>query len=66
MRSGSLKHKVLIEKSTSTPNGYGEVTQNWSLHVETFASIEPLRGQELFTSQQTYNKVISRHSYEIP
>lgn len=60
MRSGNLKHKIIIQSSTVTKDDYGAEVSTWEDFTTVYSSIEPLRGQELFASQQTYNKVISK------
>ena len=60
MRIGILKHKVIIQSHTITKDGYGAEVSTWEDFTTTYASIEPLSGSELFSAQQTYNKVISK------
>jgi len=60
MRSGNLKNKVILEQKSVLTDTLGAENTTWSTFKECYASIEPLRGQELFVSQQIYNKVMCR------
>lgn len=48
MRSGNLKHKVVIQSYSETQNAYGEVVKGWSDYKEAYASILPLSAKEYF------------------
>lgn len=52
MRSGRLRHRVLLQSKTYTANAYGEQEVTWSTVATVWAGIEPLSGRELFAQQQ--------------
>ncbi len=52
MRAGSLRHQITIEKQSTTRDSYGEIGGAWTSGLNTWASIEPLRGLEYFNAQQ--------------
>ncbi len=57
MRSGNLKHKIIIESYTETQNDFGEVALGYSTFATVYASIVPLSGKEYFSSKQTNAEV---------
>lgn len=57
MRSGNLKHKIVIESYAETKNAVGEVTKEWSEFATTYSSIVPLSGNEKFSSNEVHAEV---------
>ncbi len=53
MRAGNLRNKVIIQQATEAQDTFGEPDVSWSTFATVWASIEPLRGDEYFTAQQT-------------
>jgi len=54
MRSGELRHRIIIEKKTvSVSTQYGERTVSWSSNIGAYCAIYPMRGNLYFASQQT-------------
>jgi len=47
MRSGNLKHKVVIQEYSEV-NNYGEVQKSWNDFSTAYASITPLSAKEYF------------------
>ena len=60
MRSGSLRHRITIEKTTETRDSVGGVVDSWTDHITTRASIEPLAGREFFQSHETQSETTHR------
>ena len=60
MRAGKLRHRIEIQAAAETRNAYGEVTQSWGTVGVVWASIEPLRGRELWEAQQVVGRVTIR------
>lgn len=62
MRIGALRHKVVIRclDPTAGEDEYGDPNPEWVTVCTPWASIEPLRGRELFTAQQAASEVTSR------
>lgn len=56
MRSGNLKHKIVIQTYTETQNDFGEVVKGWSDFKTAYASITPLSAKEFFKAG-THNEV---------
>lgn len=52
MRAGLLRHRIIVEKKSSTANTFGERTVSWTSNRGAWASISPLVGNQLFTAQQ--------------
>lgn len=64
MRAGPMRHRVTIQtRSIATRDSEGGVTESWSTYAKRWASIRPLRGEELFAAQQKYGKV--SHEFSI-
>lgn len=58
MKAGKLRHKVDIEHKTNVEEDLGGVSEEWALFAKNrWASIEALRGRELFTAQQVNSEV---------
>lgn len=60
MNAGQLNKKIIIQKNQSSKNDYGESVSSWVDYVTLWANIKHLRGQELFLSEQVYNKEVFR------
>lgn len=52
MRAGALRHSVIIQTSTPSQSGTGEVTESWGTFATVKASISPSSGREFFASEQ--------------
>lgn len=50
MRSGRLRHVIVIQKATETRSGTGAIIQTWATFLTTRAAIEPIKGNEPFAS----------------
>ncbi len=46
MRSGDLKHKIIIQEKTATKDGMGGFTHTWSDLLPTRAAIWPIKASE--------------------
>lgn len=63
IKPGELRHKVDILTPPVDRNDYGEVdeTAEWPVFKEgVWASVEPLKGRELFTAQQINSEITLR------
>jgi SPP1 family predicted phage head-tail adaptor len=58
MRAGDKRNKITIQVQSGTTMQEGLEIPNWIIYRETMASIEPIRGRELFQAQ-TANSEIS-------
>lgn len=60
IKPGELRHKIDILTPPVDRNDYGEVdeTAEWPVFKEgVWASVEPLKGRELFTAQQINSEI---------
>jgi SPP1 family predicted phage head-tail adaptor len=58
MRSGQLRHRIIIEsKVTVHDSTYGETTVTWSSNVGLWADIRPLRGRRYDEARQVHSAV---------
>lgn len=60
MRAGKLRHRVTIQSLVAgspqqTPSGEPDVS--WTDVATVWASVEPLRGRELFAAQEHHSRV---------
>lgn len=56
-----LRHKITIQKETEVPDGGGGFEIGWTNFASgVFASVEPLRGRELFEAQQLQSEITHR------
>jgi SPP1 family predicted phage head-tail adaptor len=52
MRSGRMRHRVVIQTQTESRDTHGGVSRTWADTATRWASIEPLRGREFYSAQQ--------------
>ncbi len=61
MRAGRLRHRVQIqERVETTRDEHGGISPTWSTIATVSASVEPLRGRELFEAQQVQERTTIR------
>lgn len=61
IRSGRLRHRVLIEQRTSSTDDLGDVAgEAWETVAAAWAAVEPLRGRELIAANQEHADVTTR------
>jgi len=52
MRAGPLRKRVAIEQATETQDSQNEPIVTWTVYKYRWASIEPVRGNERYLSQE--------------
>lgn len=52
MRAGPMRERLVIQRATTTQDGYGEPIETWATHATRWAQVEPLRGAERFEAQR--------------
>ena len=57
MRSGRLKHSIVIQVVSEVQNSYGEPVESWATYATRRAAIMPLRGKEYFAAKQTESDI---------
>lgn len=57
VRSGDLRHRVVIERATLTADSDGDMVPDWSPIATRWASVKPLRGKELFDARKVKSNV---------
>ncbi|RQY48025.1 head-tail adaptor protein [Burkholderia stagnalis] len=60
MKAGRLREVVVLERSTSEPNEYGEEITRWAPFATVSAAVEPLNGREFFASARVNAEVTTR------
>lgn len=60
MFAGLLRHRVTIQRYTTTQNDYGEEVETWADLASRWAAVEPLSGREYFDAQQVASDVSIR------
>lgn len=56
-RIGMLRHRVVLEQETRTPDGGGGASLAWSTVTEVWASIEPIAGRESISAEALRTQV---------
>lgn len=52
MKAGWLRHRITLQTKSTTQDTYGAEQDVWTDEATVWASVEPLRGQEYFSSKQ--------------
>ena len=69
MRSGTLRHRIVIQESTEVSDGMGSFTTTWSDTLEAWAAIWPLTAKESLDAMklelQISHKIRMRYRSEI-
>lgn len=52
MNAGKLRHRITIQDKVTVPDGYGGMTSTWQDVATVWASVEPLKGKELYEAHQ--------------
>lgn len=52
MRAGWLRHRVVVQTLTRTPDGGGGFTESWADTATVWARVEALDGREAFEAMQ--------------
>ena len=60
MQGGKLRHRVELQSTTGTADGYGQVSETWSTYATVWGSVEPLSGAELVHAQQIHEEITVR------
>lgn len=60
MRSGLLRKRITLQRSTSTQNSLGEDVVTWANLGSRWASVEPLAGREFENAQQNVSRIETR------
>ncbi len=60
MKSCRLKHLVTLQERSQTQDSFGQPIDTWSDVATLRASIEPLRGRELFAAQQVNGELSTK------
>ncbi len=60
MRSGKLRHRIIIQQKTATRGTFGEEIETWTTYHSCWAEIDPPKGREFFASQQKQTDVTVR------
>lgn len=60
MRSGRLRHRVTIERRTTTTDAHGDQLDTWTTMATVWAAIEPLNGREYFAASGEASEVTAR------
>lgn len=60
MRIGNLRHQVVIQRQSTTPDAVGQLADSWSDVATRFCSLEPLNGREYFQASGEHSEVNTR------
>jgi len=54
IRSGALRHRLVIEQAAEERDDYGQAIETWTTFATVWGSIEPMGGRERFLAAQTH------------
>ena len=60
MRAGQLRHLITVEQKTTTPDGIGGGSEQWSTFAETWAAIWPVSASETVKNMQASGEITHR------
>ncbi|MFZ3002074.1 MAG: phage head closure protein [Undibacterium umbellatum] len=60
MRVGNLRHRVELQRLTSTTGSRGQAVSTWVKVSDIWVDIEPLQGNQLVSAQAVHGDVTSR------
>ncbi len=60
MRAGKLRQRVILQRRAETTDAQGGIEESWTTLGYRWASVEPLKGTELFTAQQVKPQMTHR------
>jgi len=60
MRSGRLRHRLVLQSKSEARDSYGAVPITWTTEDTVWGGIEPLTGKELFVQQQVQSEASVR------
>lgn len=60
MRTGQLRHRILIRENTPSVDAYGERSESWGDVEEVWARVEPISGSEFLRADRTTANVTHR------
>lgn len=52
IQAGKLRHSIVIQQNTPTPDSFGEQDPSWSTFATVFADIKPLTSREFWDAKQ--------------
>ena len=69
MRSGRLRHQVVLQKQQTAQNGFGEKQSAWAAVATVWAAVETINGGDKYTADQHYHqrqtRIIIRHRDDV-
>lgn len=60
IRSGALRHRLVIQQTTDTRDSFGQAIESWTTFATVWGSLEPLGGRERFLAAQTHAEATYR------
>lgn len=60
MRTGDLRHRIVIEATETEQSEHGEPVDSWCWYAAGWASRQDLSGRELFAAQQVKAEITTR------
>lgn len=66
---GERRHRITIERAADGVDGFGQPVKTWSTLATVWALVQPLRGGERFSAQQTVanvdHRIITRYRSDL-
>ena len=60
MSIGERRHRVVFQRATETQDAFGEPDQTWTTLCTSWALVQPMKGQEMFSANQAQSEVDHR------
>lgn len=60
MKPGRLRHRIIIQQLTRTPDGGGGYTEDWTTFASVWADVYPLKGTERYEAQKVQASISHR------
>lgn len=60
MRSGQLRHRVVLQRGTAVHDAFGQETQTWTALGTVWGAVEPLAGREYLEARQQQTDLSTR------
>ena len=60
MRIGRLRHRLTLQRRTSSENAFNEASTSYTTIATVWGAVEPISGREFFAAQQTQSEITHR------
>ena len=69
MSIGERRHRVVFQRATETQDAFGEPDKTWATLCTSWALVQPMKGQEMFSANQAQSdvdhRIVTRYRSEL-